>query len=304
MGRFILGALSASNQRLSALIAAGTSICGVTAIVALAPVIGATQAEISVAVANIVLFGLLGMLVYPHLIHFLVGQEEEKGNESIAREEKEREKEGGGERQSERVGMFLGTAIHDTSQVLGASLTYQQMFNDDVVVAIAAVQKLTRNILLALVIPGLGYWYAAAAVGATATPGMAVKRLDLLSSLKKYTPGFVIGFLLMAAVRSVGDYVLLQPPPSTSSLPLPPCSSSSADLWKRGTSLVGGPIANQCLGSAMAAVGLATSLAVLKGVGARPFLLGFTGCLIVGGTGFVMAFLCAPLIATGRRKKE
>ena len=44
---------------LSLLIAVGTSICGATAIVALAPAINAKKEEISYAIANITIFGLL-----------------------------------------------------------------------------------------------------------------------------------------------------------------------------------------------------------------------------------------------------
>jgi outer membrane protein OmpA-like peptidoglycan-associated protein len=51
------------------------------------------------AVANVVAFGLFGMLFYPYLAHSLLGS-------------------------SETIGLFLGTAIHDTSQVVGAALTY------------------------------------------------------------------------------------------------------------------------------------------------------------------------------------
>jgi len=46
-------------HKMSALIAAGTSICGVTAISALAPAIKANQQETSFAIANVVAFGTL-----------------------------------------------------------------------------------------------------------------------------------------------------------------------------------------------------------------------------------------------------
>jgi uncharacterized membrane protein YadS len=46
----------------------------VTAISALAPAIAATQAEVSVAVANVVVFGTVGMLVLPHVAHHLLGR--------------------------------------------------------------------------------------------------------------------------------------------------------------------------------------------------------------------------------------
>ena len=71
--------------------------------------------------------------------------------------------------------MFLGTAVHDTSQVVGAALTYKQVYGDDVVLRVATVTKLTRNIFLAAVIPLLTWMHVrapgadrrAAAIGAS-----------------------------------------------------------------------------------------------------------------------------------------
>ena len=83
--------------KLGLLVAAGTSICGVTAITALAPAIKANEREVGLAVANVVAFGTVAMLTYPYL-----------GNALFAH--------------SEQIGMFLGTAIHDTSQVCGAGV--------------------------------------------------------------------------------------------------------------------------------------------------------------------------------------
>ena len=114
--------------RLGTLIAAGTSICGVTAIVSTAPAIEADERDVAYAVANVVAFGLFGMLTYPYFAHAVLGR-------------------------SETVGLFLGTAIHDTSQVVGAALTYRQMYADEVVLQVATVTKLTRNLFLAAVIP-------------------------------------------------------------------------------------------------------------------------------------------------------
>ena len=66
---------------------------GVTAITACAPAIKANQQEVSFAVANVVAFGTVGMLVYPYLAHSILGS-------------------------SQAIGTFLGLAIHDTSQVV------------------------------------------------------------------------------------------------------------------------------------------------------------------------------------------
>ena len=46
----------------------------------------------------------------------------------------------------------------------------------------------------------------------------------------------------------------------------------------------------------MAAVGLNTSFAVFKGVGMKPFAVGFAGALVVGLTGLTMAILLGPYV--------
>lgn len=51
--------------RLGALIAVGTSICGVSAIVATSPAIDAEEEETAYAIAVITIFGLLATLIYP-----------------------------------------------------------------------------------------------------------------------------------------------------------------------------------------------------------------------------------------------
>src|SRR5438093_1544039 len=92
------------SRRLGTLIAVGTSICGVSAIVATAPVIDAEEDETSYAVACITLFGLLALFMYPFAAHGLFGD-------------------------PKLAGMFLGVSIHDTAQVAGAGLMYRQLFD-------------------------------------------------------------------------------------------------------------------------------------------------------------------------------
>lgn len=67
------------DPQLTALTAAGTSICGVTAITALAPVIGADKRQQAVAVANVVAFGTFGMLTYPYVAHAMLPTPEQVG---------------------------------------------------------------------------------------------------------------------------------------------------------------------------------------------------------------------------------
>ena len=53
--------------------------------------------------------------------------------------------------------MWLGLAVHDTAQVMGAGLTYAQLFDDERAFNAAAVTKLTRNLALAAAIPALAF---------------------------------------------------------------------------------------------------------------------------------------------------
>jgi len=239
--------------RLGTLIAAGTSICGVTAIVSTAPAIDADEREVAYAVANVVAFGLFGMLTYPYLAHALLPT-------------------------SETIGLFLGTAVHDTSQVVGAALTYKQVYGDDIVLRVATVTKLTRNIFLAAVIPILTWMHLKSQSKIAGSGGIAAIRISSL------VPGFVLGFLAMAVVRSVGDWTLT----SNGSA----FGVWSAAQWASITKQLGDYWASQILlGTAMAAVGLNTNFAVFKGVGLKPFAVGMAGALVVGAVGLTMALI-------------
>jgi uncharacterized membrane protein YadS len=73
------GRLAGLPKEMSLLLTAGTSICGVTAITALAPAINASNRDIAVAVANTVAFGTVGMLCYPYLFNALCTSSEQVG---------------------------------------------------------------------------------------------------------------------------------------------------------------------------------------------------------------------------------
>lgn len=242
--------------RLGTLIAAGTSICGVTAIISTAPAIEADEREVAYAVANVVAFGLFGMLVYPYLAHALLPG-------------------------SAAIGLFLGTAVHDTSQVVGAALTYRQVYGDDAVLRVATVTKLTRNLFLAAVIPFLT-WRHARQRGDAGPSSRS-------TGWRALVPSFVLGFVGMAVVRSLGDAMLGSGNPAF--------GLWSQAGWDVTTSLVGDTVgARWLLGTAMAAVGLNTNISVFKGVGPRPFVVGMAGALVVGGAGFVMALLLGHFV--------
>ncbi len=239
-------------DRLGTLIAAGTGICGVTAIVSTAPAIKAEEREVAYAVANITLFGLLGMFLYPYIAPMIL-------------------------QTSEQIGLFLGTAVHETSQVVGAALTYKEVFGDDTVLKAATVTKLTRNLFLAVVVPLLALLYLRRQGGTSARV-----------SVRSLLPVFVLGFVAMALVRSLGDLTLQ----GGAALGI-----FDSATWKSLTTQLGDLWGSKyLLGTAMAGVGLGTSFSVFKGVGLKPFVVGLAGAALVGVVGMVLALLIGQFV--------
>lgn len=253
-GLFVIpmaGRFAGLPGQMSLLLTAGTSICGVTAITALAPAIHASNRDTAVAVANTVAFGTLGMLVYPYLFHELCTS-------------------------SEQVGMCLGVAIHDTSQVLGSAMSYRDTFDDDVALRVAAVTKLTRNLGLAFAIPALVFVHQKAATPSVSdgSVGNTSETVSGLVTFQRYVPPFLVAFIAMSTFRSCGDFYFGEDAPG---------------LYHEAVSFIGNDVSKYALGTAMAGVGLSTSASSLKGVGWRPFAVGGAGALVVGGTGFTVA---------------
>jgi len=131
------------RPRLGLLIAAGSAICGNSAIVAVAPVIDADDREVTFAVATITGFGMLAVVVYPVVGALL-------------------------ELPSPVFGLWAGAAINDTSQVVAAGYAFDSVAGDA-----AVVTKLTRNLLLA---PALIAISLVVAGGVRASPRQLVQR--------------------------------------------------------------------------------------------------------------------------------
>lgn len=227
--------------RLGALIAAGTSICGITAIVAVAPVIEARDDESSYAVATIALFGMATLLVYPFLAHVLFDT-------------------------PTQVGLFLGTSIHDTSQVVGAAMAYDQQYTAPAAVDTAVVTKLLRNLALIVVVPLMAFFYAPRENDAE----QPARRVAV--------PFFIVAFVGMALLRTLGDAGAR------------PFGVLSAETWEGAVSLVERAAAIALL-LAMAAVGLRTSLARLRLLGLRPLAAGLAAAVTVGGVSAALIHL-------------
>ena len=140
------------------------------------------------------------------------------------------------------------------------------------------VPALAQAPVLAVVIPVLTWLH----VRETGREGGA-PRSARAASWTRYVPGFVLGFLAMAVVRSVGDAMLAGGRAY---------GVFDAGQWKALTDVIGDTLASRyLLGTAMAAVGLSTSFRVFRGVGLKPFAVGLAGAVAVGSVGMAMAIL-------------
>ena len=220
------------SSKMSYLIAIGTSVCGATAIVATAPIIEAKKTEVAYAIANITLFGVVAMLVYPYFAEWYFYGEPIK------------------------AGLFLGTAIHETSQVAAAGLIYDQQFNSPETLNVATVTKLIRNTFLVIMVPLFGYLYNRGKVK------------DKNYSLFSIFPYFVLGFIGMIVVRNVGDQIFT-------------IENANYEIWKTLISYIKN-LATVFLTMAMAAVGISINLNELKSMGYKPFIVGFIAAITVG----------------------
>lgn len=246
------------SERLGALIANGTGICGVTAIMATAPVIKAKEDEITYAVGNITIFGLIGMLVYPYLANVFFAEEPIK------------------------AGLFLGTAIHDTAQVAGAALIYAQIYDMKTVIDVATITKLTRNLFIVVVIPFVSYsFFKNNAENGGEASGQLPKWYKLF-------PVFILGFLFLSLMRTIGDATAV----STGNA----FGLFAPESWEAFYSFWSSFGSTYLLGLAMAGVGLSTNLKIFRGMGIKPFYIGLIAALSVGAVSLLLIMLFGDLI--------
>jgi uncharacterized integral membrane protein (TIGR00698 family) len=243
-------------ERLGTLIAVGTSICGVSAIVATGPAIDAEEEEVAYAVAVITIFGLLATLVYPYATNVIFAGEPLK------------------------VGLFLGTSVHDTSQVVGSAKVYADVFSAPLALDVATVTKLVRNVFMAAVIPFMAFYYARKTAGQGEFAGKETNFLKLL-------PLFVVGFLTLAVIRSIGDAGIN-------------AGANAFGLWDsaawKGIYSFVKTWAGNFLVVALAGVGLSTNFRTFKGLGVKPFLVGLGAALVVGVVSFVAISLLGNFV--------
>ena len=118
----------------STLIGAGASICGASAILATAPVIGAKAAQASIAVATVAVFGTAALLLYPALYRLNMDIGWLPGG-------------------AHGYGVFIGSTVHEVAQVVAIANASGTATSGPAVVA-----KMGRVALLAPFLVALALW--------------------------------------------------------------------------------------------------------------------------------------------------
>ncbi|MGN6414194.1 YeiH family protein [Flexivirga sp.] len=210
-GAYVLGRLLGINGELSTLIGVGTGICGASAIAATTAVIRPKQSNVAYAIGTIFTFNILAVLLFPPIGH-LIGMS------------------------GHSFGLWSGTAVNDTSSVVAAAYSF-----GDGAGPYAIVVKLTRSLLIIPIVMVLAFL--------TARRDAAHQGEQVSIPWRKVVPAFLVGFLVAAALNSIGAI---------------PAGWHDA-LTFLGTFLIT---------VALAAIGLGMRPAQLRAAGHRPLLLG------------------------------
>jgi uncharacterized integral membrane protein (TIGR00698 family) len=226
---YLIGRIFKLKGNIPLLISLGTGICGATAIATSGPILKAKDEEIVYAVNTIFAFNVLAVLIYPLIGHFL----------SIS---------------DYQFGVWVGTAIHDTSSVVAAGYSYSQSAGDASVVV-----KLIRTLMLVPVAIILSIYIS---VQASKVNSEQKTKLNLF----KVFPFFILMFVGATALNSIV------------SLP-----TGFVDTTTH--------IAKFLIIMVMASVGLRTDFKRIKSVGLRPLLVGLISSIIMGTMSLVLVKL-------------
>lgn len=216
----LIGKALGLNWKTSSLINAGTGICGGSAIAAIAPVIEAEDSDIAYGMSATFLFDTVMIVVFPLLGRWM-------GLSDAA------------------FGLWAGTAVNDTSSVVATGYAFSEAAGD-----FATMVKLTRTLAI---IP---------AVLVFAAVNMHLKKIQssdaaaVKVSIKSIFPWFILGFLAMSALTSLGL------------LPSAVCT-----VMKNTSKFL--------MVAALAAIGLNTDFKALCRSGAKPMIHGFIVSLLV-----------------------
>ena len=158
------------SPSLSACLAAGLSVCGVSACVAIAPAVRAKNEDIAYTIAVVLMFGLLALFVFP-----FIGQMFDLS--------------------ANQFGAFAGVGIINSAQVLAAGFAYSQDAG-----VVAGVYNIGRVIFLPVVVLVLALMVAAEDAKVQAQMEASSKWRIILDKF----PVFVLGFLAIVLLNTFG----------------------------------------------------------------------------------------------------
>lgn len=159
-------------QKVGSLLAAGSSICGVSAVAAVSGSIEPKKHHVAYAAATVLVFDVVTLAVYPFLGRLL-------GLSDIV------------------FGLWAGATMFSTGPVTAAGFAYSDAAGEWAVLA-----KLTRNALIGLVAVTYALYYSKQRRGATTggTPAF----------LWRTFPKFIIGFVALMALANLGLFEAAQ----------------------------------------------------------------------------------------------
>jgi len=161
VGVYLLG----MDKQTALLTGAGSAICGAAAILAFEPVIQAKGHQTTTAVATVVAFGTLAMVMYPLIHQWGILNLDAHG-----------------------WGIYIGATVHEVAQVVGAASDIGQTVCND-----AVIVKMTRVMLLVPALLFTGWWwvkYGDRGHGADSTTSLTI-------------PWFALGFLAVVGFNSL-----------------------------------------------------------------------------------------------------
>ena len=160
----VIGRLFKLGPKLTALLAVGSSICGVSAIIATQGAIDADEKDTSYAIAAILALGAISLFTYPAIAHRLHMGEE-------------------------AYGVWAGLSVDNTAEATAAGRLYSVRAGD-----IAVLTKTTRNAMIGFVVLGAALYFASR--GGHQFTGSKT------AFIWRTFPKFVLGFLLFSTLAS------------------------------------------------------------------------------------------------------
>jgi uncharacterized integral membrane protein (TIGR00698 family) len=228
-----LGRTFKLNPKLTTLLAVGSSICGVSAIIATQGAIDADEEDSSTAIAAILALGAISLFAFPLIGHAL-------------------------HMSDHAYGLWAGLAVDNTAEATAAGALFS-----DAAGKYAVLAKTCRNALIGFVVLAYAIQWARKGLANDATTTQLQNKAAFL--WQKF-PKFVLGFLFISLLATLG---------SSTNPTLAALGFSKPQLTALGN------LSRWAFLLTFAGVGLRTNLKDLFKQGARPFIVGAVGEIVI-----------------------